>query len=117
MLAFVDLDEARRHSSLAANERLDSLVSCFTQPVVVLDDELRVSAINDAALTALGAKPRREVKGQEYRSVGQHQLGAKSLADALERLRTRGEPFSELLLESPAGAFRPLQVDGRRLSG
>jgi two-component system CheB/CheR fusion protein len=115
VLAFTDVREPRRQSSELNQQTLSALMNSVTQRVVVLDDRLRILAINDAALTSLGGKSRRDVEGHEFRTLPKH-WSAPELAAALERLRTAGEAFNDLVVDDGDGA-RAFHIDGRRVTG
>jgi two-component system CheB/CheR fusion protein len=116
VLAFTDTDEARRQSTVLNHQTLGSLISCITQRVMILDDQFKVLAVNDAALASLGVKSRRDVEGQELRALPKS-WNTPMLAAALERLRNHGEPFSSLVLDEPVRENTSVLVDGRRLAG
>jgi two-component system CheB/CheR fusion protein len=116
VLAFADTHEARRRSAPLNQQILTSLINCVTHRVMILNEQFKVLAVNDAALAALGARSRQEVEGQELLALPKQWNGS-ALGQALERLRDGGQAFSNLPVEDPGGEKGGLQIDGRRLIG
>jgi two-component system CheB/CheR fusion protein len=116
VLAFTDLQEARRQSTALNHQTLGLLINCVTQRLIVLDDQLKVVAVNDAALQSLEGRARRDVEGYEFRRLSKR-WSAAPLGVALERLRDTGEPFNDLVIGNPTGDDGALRIDGRRVPG
>jgi len=118
VITFADISEvkAAELEIEAARAYSDSIIDTIRQPLVVLDEALRVVSANRSFYRTFGLEPA-EAVGQPLGSVARHHPGAEGLRAFLERVQadpSQAEDY-EIEIELPPLGRRLLLLNARRL--
>ena len=116
VLSFTEVDEPVRDAADALRQFINSIVNAVSVGVLVLTEDSRVQAVNEPMLKAISGS-RASIVGREITDICNRQWNDPLLSEALERLRTTGEPFSALRVQVSKPRKRSFIVDGARLPG
>jgi two-component system CheB/CheR fusion protein len=114
-VTFVDVTETRRaERTQAARVLAESVVDAVREPLLVLDDTLRVVRGNRSFHRLFGVEPR-ETAGQLLADLGNGQWTAPRLHELLSRTLKEGIPFDDFELEHefPSLGRRRLRLNAR----
>jgi two-component system CheB/CheR fusion protein len=117
VITFVDIDRVKRAEKLAASRSLaQSIVETVREPLVVLDDELRIATANKAFLYLLRLGDA-DVASLSIFEVGGDAFSAPRLQELLRDVVARGHIFQDWEFEHdfPGVGHRRLRVNARRL--
>src|SRR5580658_6244891 len=118
VITFADVSEikAAEREIEAARAYSDSIIDTIRQPLVVLDEELRVVSANRSFYDIFALEPR-ETVGQTLAGVGDHRLDIPELRDFLDRVRLEPAPVEECEIELnlPRLGKRALLLNSRQI--
>jgi two-component system CheB/CheR fusion protein len=118
VITFADISEikAAEREILAARAYSDSIIDTIRQPLVVLDDELRVVSVN-RSFCRMFAVEAGEVAGQPLGTAAGHHSGASGLRAFLERVQVEASHVEdyETEVELPTLGWRLLLLNARKL--
>lgn len=117
VLTFMEVDEPVRESADALRQFIHAVVNSVSAGVLVLGEDLRIQAANEALLKIVGISRRTSVRGRTLRELGGSDWDGPMLAAPLDRLRTNGEPFAGVELKLSRPRKRTVTVDATRLPG
>jgi len=114
VITFADVSERKtaEHAIEAARSYSDSIINTISQPLVVLDDELRVISASPSFYSTFLVEPE-ETVGRELHAVDDGRLDNAAVRDFLGRLR-HGERFIEdhrIDIDLPRRGMRSLLVN------
>jgi two-component system CheB/CheR fusion protein len=115
VVTFVDVTETRRaERTQAARVLAESVVDAVREPLLVLDDTLRVVRGNRSFHRLFGVEPR-ETAGQLLADLGNGQWTAPRLHELLSRTLKEGDTFDDFELEHefPSLGRRRLRLNAR----
>jgi two-component system, chemotaxis family, CheB/CheR fusion protein len=117
VITFTDVTAIKRLSrQQAAKEYAESIVDTVREPLVVLDESLRVTSANRAFYAAFGVSPR-ETEGKLLLELGSGQWDIPELKQLLEGVATRDETMRDFRVEYefPSIGHRVMLINGRRI--
>ena len=118
VLALVDIDQLKRSLDLVSRARdySEAVVETALEPLLILDDELRVKSANNAFYRAFKLAPA-TVLGQRISDLGDGEWDIPALNDLLREVREDGRPFDgyEVTHEFRELGRRTLRINGRRI--
>ncbi len=118
VLALVDIDQLKRSLDLVSRARdfSEAVVETALEPLLVLDDELRVKTANNAFYRAFKLAPA-GVLGQPITGLAGGDWDIAALKDLLREVRDEGRPFDgyEVTHEFRELGRRTLRINGRRI--
>jgi two-component system CheB/CheR fusion protein len=114
VITFADISERKKAERAieAARSYSDSIINTISQPLIVLDEKLRVISANPSFYTTFFVEPE-ETVGRQLDAVDEGRLDDAGLRDFLDRLR-RGERFIEdhqIDVELPRQGVRSLLMN------
>ena len=118
VITFIDITERKRANDASEEARIyaEAIVSTVRQPLVVLDDDLRVRSANPAFYALSGATPDRTETRRLY-EVGKGEWDSPELRHLLEEVLPKDEQFQNVEIAfGPAGSRqRCILLNARRL--
>ena len=118
VITFADVSEIKlaEREIEAARAYSDSITDTVRQPLVVLDEELRVVSANRSFYELFALEPR-ETVNQTLGHAGDHRLDIPELRDFLERVRFESAPVEECEIELnlPRLGRRALLLNSRHI--
>lgn len=119
VITFFDVTDGKVARDAATEARIFSqaIVETMRQPLVVMDDALKIVSINPAFETRFGVAEEKAI-GQSVFDLAQGEWNSSDLRALLETLILDGQPFSDANLEHglPGLAQRHLVMNGRKLT-
>jgi len=114
VITFADISERKKAERAieAARSYSDSIINTISQPLIVLDEKLRVISANPSFYNTFFVEPE-ETVGRQLGAVDEGRLDDAALRDFLDRLR-RGERFIEdhqINVELPRQGARSLLMN------
>jgi two-component system, chemotaxis family, CheB/CheR fusion protein len=99
-----------------AHSGSDRIINTIRQPLLVLDDELRVISANHAFYRAFAVTPQKTV-GQPLAAIGDHRLDVPSLRSFLDLIRADGATIEdyEIEIDLPPQGRRLLVLEARQI--
>ncbi|MDE2261039.1 MAG: response regulator, partial [Gammaproteobacteria bacterium] len=106
--AGITSEQARRYA--------DAIVESMREPLLVLDQELRILRANRAYYSDFGQRPEL-TEGQLIYEVGNGQWNVDALRERLDAVLVRGQPMSdcEISREAPSRGRRVVSLSARRI--
>jgi two-component system CheB/CheR fusion protein len=118
VLALVDIDQLKRSLDLVSRARdySEAVVATALDPLLILDDELRVKSANNAFYRVFKLAPA-AVLGQPITELGGGEWDIPALNQLLGEVREDGRPFDgyEVTHEFRELGRRTLRINGRRI--
>jgi two-component system, chemotaxis family, CheB/CheR fusion protein len=118
VLALVDIDQLKRSLDLVSRARdySEAVVETALEPLLILDDELRVKSANNAFYRAFKLAPT-AVLGQRISELRDGEWNIPALNEFLRKVREDGRPFDgyEVTHEFRELGRRTLRINGRRI--
>ena len=118
VLALVDVDQLKRSLDIVSRARdySEAVVETAPEPLVILDDELRVKSANSAFYRVFKLAPA-TVLGQCITELGGGDWDVPALHELLHEVREGGRPFDgyEVTHEFRELGRRTLRLNGRRI--
>ncbi|HEV2271268.1 MAG TPA: chemotaxis protein CheB [Steroidobacteraceae bacterium] len=110
--------EAAGIASEQARRYADSIVESMREPLLVLDEELRILRANQAYYRDFGERPEL-TEGRLIYEVGNGQWNVGALRERLSAVLSRGEPMTdcEITHELPSRGRRAMSLSARRIPG
>jgi two-component system CheB/CheR fusion protein len=101
-----------------AHSDSDRIINTIRQPLLVLNDELRVISANDAFYRAFAVTSQKTV-GQPLATIGDHRLDVPSLQGFLDLIRAEGAAIEdyEMEIELPPLGRRVVVLNARQIRG
>jgi two-component system, chemotaxis family, CheB/CheR fusion protein len=120
VITFADVSEikAAEREIQAARAYSDSIIDTIRQPLVVLDDALRVVSANQSFYVAFALDPAKTV-GQPLAGAGDLSAGIPGLRSFLDRVQAESAQIEdcEIELDLPPLGRRSLLLNARRMGG
>ncbi|MGA2128064.1 MAG: CheR family methyltransferase [Xanthobacteraceae bacterium] len=114
IITFADISEmkAAEDRIVAARAEADSIINAIRQPLVVLDEQLRVVAAGRSFYSAFGATPE-DTLGKRLWNADSHHLDVPALHAFLHRIRSEGNAIDnyEIEIDMPPLGRRRLLLD------
>jgi two-component system CheB/CheR fusion protein len=118
VLALVDIDQLKRSLDLVSRARdySEAVVETAPEPLLILDDELRVKTANNAFYRVFKLAPA-TVLGQRISELGGGEWDIPALNELLREVREDGRPFDgyEVTHDFRELGRRTLRINGRRI--
>jgi two-component system CheB/CheR fusion protein len=119
VLALFDIDEARKRDQIVASARdyAEAIVEAVRQPLVVLDENLRVRSVNAAFSNAFGVSAA-EAKGRIIQELGEGVWTDDGLRSRLAAVLEKDASLDdfEVRHRTPSGGERTLRLYARRIA-
>jgi two-component system CheB/CheR fusion protein len=120
VLTFENISVTKTAELKFATERAyaDSVIDTVHQPLVVVDERLRVVTSNSSFCRIIGAKPD-ELVGRGLTAVGSGRLDVPAMNSFLDRARTETDPIEdhEIEIDLPPLGRRVLVLSSRKILG
>ena len=118
VLILIDIDDFRRNleTARAARDFVQNIVDALRNPLLVLDNDLRLQTANRAFYETFNCPPG-EVVGRPLKEISDGMWNLPTLSSMLNETVSRGTRFdnAEITLKMPANSHRSFVLSGRPL--
>ncbi len=117
VITFTDISEQKEIQKLAGQlEYVKSIVDTVREPLVVLDDELKVISANDSFYDKFKVEEE-ATEGELLYRLGNNQWNIPKLRDLLEKILPKNQKFENFLVEHdfPEIGHKKMLLNGRKL--
>ena len=119
VITYADITALKRTEARVQEARdfAESIIATIREPLVVLDDELRITSASRSFYQLFQAKPA-DTEGRRFYDVGQRQWEIPGLRQLLDDLLDKGTPFEDFQVEydSEAIGHKVLVLNARRIA-
>jgi two-component system CheB/CheR fusion protein len=117
VITFVDIDRLKRAEFRAASSSFaESIVQTVREPLIVLDQALRIVRAN-RAFSRLLALDQEDIQGQPLFAIARATFAQPQLRTLIEAVLSSGQPVEafDLTLSAVDGAIHRVELNARRL--